>query len=770
MSDLRVSLTLQLKNLLGRGLSQVKGDLKGLKDEAKGLGTIKGPNTSGLAQYGQRAREASTALRQLKRDQEALGRGGPRPGSNTVLAGTGRTALAMGGIYGGVQAARGAVSVTVGQAVTFEKAMAQVRKKVDTDEAGFQQLEGTINRTASSFGIARAQVAELVAEAGAAGIAFADLERFMQLTAKAAVAWDMSAPEAAQKLAEIKSGTQMTIGQLETLGEKINGLGDNSAAKERDIIEMFSRAGAAAKAAGVSFDVSLAALTAVRSTGLQPEIASRWFSAFTGGLATIEEGKDKAKEGLKALGMDSKKVAEGMKRDALGTMLEIFDKLTKSPDAASAAIKIFGKEWWDETSRAAQALPELKKQLEYLQSQKWQGSLNKTLNIELATTANHLERFKALVSEIGDRMGRWALPPLNSTIDAIIKKYDELKERLEAKPPKPDPSENPQWADGQDPSQAGDIKAMRKALGKPGSAVTEFFFGKKLTNDPMRERAHMMGQEAGDAEGVGKKQMGEAEILRIQAHNAKNKKDRARLTMEAAKKEAEGLENLARADRTRRAAGLAAARDMSRVEAGEQNLPSGKLTPSVNESTATARTAEIASLKNQIAALESRLTHSPAGGAFMSGPQRLEAAARRSGLEAELESLKAKLREVEGQAGQTGAVVKDKLTMDMTGAGQQVGATYAAGISSGTQAAVAAAAGMASAVRATLSTPAAAPAGGGGAPAGGGGGGAKTTVIKTGAINVHGAGDPEATARAVSRRLASAVREGLGGAHHDGVT
>jgi TP901 family phage tail tape measure protein len=752
VTELKASLVLQLKNLLRGGIAQVRGDLKGLKSEAQGLGSIKGPNADGLVRYGRSAREASQAVRELKRQQAALGAGPPT--GNTILAGTGRTALMLGGIYGGAQAIRTGVGATVGQSISFEKAFAQVRKKVDApDEAAFQQIEKTINRIAAEYGLARGQVAELVAEAGAAGIAFEGLERFMRLTAKAAVAWDMSAPEASQKLAEIKAGTQMTIAEIEQLANKINGLGDNSAAKERDIVEMFGRAGAAAKAAGVNFDVSLAALTAVRSTGLQPEIASRWFSAFTGGLATIEEGTKKAKEGLKLLGLDSKKVADGMKRDALGTMLDIFDRLQKSPEAATAAIKIFGKEWWDETSRATQAIPELRKQLEFLRSGKWGGSLDKTLGIELATTANHLERLKALASEIGDRMGRWALPPINNAIDGLIKKFDELRERLANKPPRVDPSENPQFEDGQDPSESGDVKAVKRWIGRATGAVGETLFGKELTKDPYRNEAARFGGEAADAEVLARKLTEEAAILRIQAKNAKKKSDRTRLTLEAQKKEKEASDRLSTAQNLRRLQGRAAARDMTNVEGGEQHLTSQ---PSAQLPALRAEKARIEALLAR--AGSGRVVQDDASGKFWNV----------DALRQQLDQIKAKLGEVSGEAEKTGADVKEKLTLDLSAQGAQAATSYAQGLLSGVGAVQAAAA----ALRAPLMTPAAPVGGGGGArPVTGGGASAParpTNVQVT--MSVTGVQDPEKAARLAETRLAGALRSALSGAHHDGVT
>ncbi|MBN8533829.1 MAG: phage tail tape measure protein [Rhizobiales bacterium] len=751
MTELKASLVLQLKNMLRGGIAQVRGELKGLKSEAQGLGAIKGPNAAGMAAYGRSAREASQAVRELKRNQAALGAG---VGSgNTILAGTGRTALMLGGLYGGAQATRAVVGGTVGQAISFEKAFAQVRKKVDApDEAGFQDLEKRINRIAVEYGLARAQVAELVAEAGAAGIAFQDLERFMRMTAKAAVAWDMSPQEASQKLAEIKAGTQMTIAEMEVLANKINGLGDNSAAKERDIVEMFGRAGAAAKAAGVNFDVTLAALTAVRSTGLQPEIASRWFSAFTGGLATIDSGTKKQQAGLKLIGLTSKQVSEGMKRDSVGTMIDVFKRLEESPVKAKAALEIFGKEWWDEVSRAGQALPEFRKQLEYLRSGKWGGSLDKTLGIELATTANHLERFKALVSEIGDRMGRWALPPLNSTIDGLIKKFDELQERLANKRQLIDPSADPNWLDGQDPSKAPDVLGVQRAIGRGVDWLGESLFGKKLTKDPSREISAKLLGSAADAEALATKQTEEAALLRIQARNSKAKPDRARLTLEAQKKEQEAQANADAAARARRAAGQASARDMTNVEGGEQQIvtPFSSRVPGLQ--------AEKQRLEELIAkAGRGSVVQDAGSGKFWNV----------DALKQQLDEVKSKLGEVSGEAEKTGSAVKDKLTLDLTSQGAATAMSWANGLRAGVPAVEAAA----NALRAPIMTPpagvpsASRPITGGGASAP-----ARPTNVQVAGIHIHGVQDPEKAARIAEARLASAIRGALSGAHHDGVT
>lgn len=475
MADMRVKMILDLVANTKGGAAQVKRELKGVKDAAQDLNRTEAGRkikrdmlelapaskraaqglretkaaAAGIGADGSAAKlardldKARAAMAKLKAEARAMrgqlksGMAGPQskeaPGPRTgVMPGT----RGLVGGYLGLQGARAAVRGTVGQSISFEKAMAEVKKKVDgmDDPAELARMEALINRSAITYGRKREEVAGLVAEAGAGGVSKGDMPEFMRINLAAATAWDVSADKAGNALAKIRAATQWTNPQLEEFADKVNALSDAGAAKEMDVVEMFQRAGAAAKAAGVEFDTSLAFLTAMNNVAIAPEVASRAFNAFASNLRTATEQPDRVEEGLKMLGLTPKGVEKGMKTNATATMIDVLEKLEKHGDKAKAAIKIFGKEWWDEVARAGQALPEIRKNLEIVNTEsKWKGSAQNNLNIALATTDNHLERLKAQVSEVGDRLGRWALPPINEGIDKIIKGLDALDARNAAK-------------------------------------------------------------------------------------------------------------------------------------------------------------------------------------------------------------------------------------------------------------------------------------------------------------------------------------------------
>lgn len=507
----------------------------------------------------------------------------PRPqaaGGSTILA-TGATALkAVGGLY----VARTAMRATVGEAIGFEKAWAEVIKKVNDapNPEAMRQLQRTVAKTAIDLGLPRQGLAELTAEAGAAGIKFGDLERYVRLAAKASIGWDMAPRDAAQKLAEIKTAGQYTIAEMDTLADKINALGDNSAAKEADIVEMMQRAAAPAKAAGVDTDTSLAALTALRSGGMQAEIAARFFGAFTSKLATAEGGGKKAKgiaEGFEMLGLTVAKVSAGMKRDAGGTMIDILDRLAKHAEPVKVATKMMGAEWWDELARFSQSAPEFRKQLDFLKDPKnFSGSLGGNLTVQLSTTANHLERLKALTGDIGDRMGRWALPGINAGIETAIKQVDELEKRRalnDAKGGGPDAlrllkritplglltDKDEDQTVGNRATKDGATWLYRKGL--------DLTMGELPTEDPARQLVERAAKTKADAEEAAKKARVEAEALTARADTSKDKTVRGPLLDQARRARERAVEQDALALEVTRNAGPAGARDMTGVEFGE---------------------------------------------------------------------------------------------------------------------------------------------------------------------------------------------------------
>lgn len=756
MSDLKVSLILQLKNLLKGGIGQARNDIKGLKTDVDGLA----------------------------RSSAKIG------GTSTILAGLSRATLAIGGLGG-------AMALTTGKAISFEKAMADVRKKVDgaDDPVVYAMIEAEVKRMALAYGIAQNEMAQLVAEAGASGIAVKDLSQFMNVAAKAAVGWDMSAQQAAQTLAQIKAGAQLTTTEISDLADMINYLGDSSAAKERDIVDMFQRSSEAAKAAGSDTRTTLAFLTGARSMGVAPEVGARWFGAFTSKLIAPTK---KGIEALKGLGLSLDGVKKGMETKPFETMVKVLEKLKDSAKRAEFAKDLFGQEWFDETLRVAGGLNEVKKAYSGLQNTaNWRGSLNKGLQVQLNTTANHLDRLKVLVSDIGDRLGRWALPPINAGIEKLIALMDRLKGVTEYDRQRREADEaakvlaDYEAAAQQKKRQADVLTADAKTARNPKDKKTLLARAKRL-----RDEQEVLQQQADDAREVARARAltavsGRAEKQQEPNDLIKKGKDlldkklgdpfsdigpndtvetmRHRLNAlnYAAKKpelQAEKFQN-----QIKRSMGIL--RDHYQMAGGKwADTDAGK-----DEAAASKRREDIAKLNAEIEATRTKLANLPPVNPFGSKESRERLGAKREALEAELTALKAKLAEISGEAEKTGAAIKDKLSMDLSGEGARAGASYAAGLAGSAPAVSAAAESLATLVKnairpAASISPPAAPLGGGSRPlTGGSAAGPRSANVQVAAIHIHGVSDPDRAAKKAVAELAGSLRSTLSGAHHDGV-
>ncbi|WP_457798091.1 phage tail tape measure protein [Methylocystis sp. S23] len=333
------------------------------------------------------------------------------------------------GAYAAYETSKRLATASVGEAMSREVAFAQVQKKVNL-EAGqsWEQLDRQIAKVSTTLGKSYQDTAAIFDQGGAAGIAGRDLETFGLLAAKVATAWDVDARSAAQMLTEVRAQTGKTIPDLEKFADKVNYLGDISAAAERDIGAMYQRAAAGMAAAGVGEDQSLAMMTALRGVGMQDEVASRFLTFFSGRLRTATSWKDGPLEALKAIGMTAKEVEMGMQTKPMETILTFLDKASHAKNVVGTMKDILGGEWFDEGLRFAQAAPEIIRLLDALSKGNYNNSMQSALDIELGTTEAKINRLKASLTDL---MATWAKPwakgVLEPIVEAATKKIDELR-------------------------------------------------------------------------------------------------------------------------------------------------------------------------------------------------------------------------------------------------------------------------------------------------------------------------------------------------------
>ncbi len=318
-------------------------------------------------------------------------------------------------------------------AVDFESAMADVAKasNIPVGSAQYRELSNEIMQMSRTIPRAATELAAISAEGARLGVDTKNLGNFTNLMSRMAVAFDMTAEEAASGGAKIANSFkmvdasgQMDFQRLERFGDVVNTLGDSMATTERQIMS-FSREAAGVASVYRMSETDVAALgAAFTSLGIAPERAARAFNATAVKLATATDMTPDAQAGLKALGIDAKEMQQafesGKGTDAYMNFLKQVQKA--GPAAGSALNKIFGAGWSDEIMRAAAGIDQFDKALEA--SKKKAGddgfsTMQSSFDIFASTTASQAKLFQNAMNEIGVAIGSAILPALNQIMAAI---------------------------------------------------------------------------------------------------------------------------------------------------------------------------------------------------------------------------------------------------------------------------------------------------------------------------------------------------------------
>ncbi|EPB0882845.1 phage tail tape measure protein, partial [Yersinia enterocolitica] len=116
----------------------------------------------------------------------------------------------------------GAFIIPINQAMEFESSMADVRKVVDFDTpAQFKEMGEDILKLSTELPMAADGIAAIVAAGGQAGIARADLKAFATDAVKMGIAFDQTAEESGQMMAQWRTAFKLTQSEVVTLSDKV---------------------------------------------------------------------------------------------------------------------------------------------------------------------------------------------------------------------------------------------------------------------------------------------------------------------------------------------------------------------------------------------------------------------------------------------------------------------------------------------------------------------------------------------------------------------
>lgn len=316
----------------------------------------------------------------------------------------GKMALKNGAIAGAVAA------VPLKFAIDEESVNAEITKVADfaNDKQKKEVTDSLKKMITTEIPMFYKEIGELAAAGAQGGIETVDLSKFSELAAKAGVAFDMEAGEAGQKMANWKAAFGMNMDELKVLGDKVNYLGNNSAASAASISNVISRVGALGEVAGVGSGEVAGLGAAMIAMGTDDDVAATGIKKV---LTTLASGGNRASKAI--LGIGGADLSKAMKADGAGTIIDVFEKIKAlNPEEQTGALRdIFGQQ---NIGAIAPLLNNLDLVKEYLgmvgDKSKYAGSMQKEFEAQAGTTANQLKILGNQAKDAGMVVGGIMLP------------------------------------------------------------------------------------------------------------------------------------------------------------------------------------------------------------------------------------------------------------------------------------------------------------------------------------------------------------------------
>lgn len=340
-------------------------------------------------------------------------------------------------VLGGAMAASATMIVPVKLAIDFESSMADVKKVFSGTDAQFKTITNEILKMSTVLPMAATDIAKIVASGAQSGIAANELTKFAESAVKMGVAFDVSAEEAGQSMAEMRTAFKMSQDEVITLADKINFLGNSTPAAAKGIMEIVQRIGPLGEVGGFASG-SIAALGAtMRGMGVQEEIAATGIKNMMLALIAGESATKSQRSAMIDLGLDSEEVAKSMQKDAEGTTLKILELIKALPKEKQGAMlaTLFGKESLSAIAPLLTNMGALEENLKKVgDATKYAGSMNDEYKARAETTANNIILFKNKIAELGISIGSVLLPPLNIFLGKMGAVIDKVSAWSKANP------------------------------------------------------------------------------------------------------------------------------------------------------------------------------------------------------------------------------------------------------------------------------------------------------------------------------------------------
>ncbi|EOI1651198.1 phage tail tape measure protein [Campylobacter jejuni] len=310
----------------------------------------------------------------------------------------------------------GIIGKGLGEAISFESAMADVRKVVNFDEGDdIKKMSADILKMSQTLPVTANELAAIAAAGGQIGLGSKDVREFTGLVTKMKVAFDMSAEDVGDSVAKIKNILGISLKDMEDLGDSINNLSDNSASKAREIIDVMKRTAAAGKQIGFTKEQIAALSSSFISLGKGPEVAGTAINSLYRVLATADNMGTKTESAFAKLGISGaflKQASFDDPQKALDMFLQRISKLDQK-EQMGVLVDIFGREFADDMATLVGGLDTYKEALKNAGDEAKKGSLQREFDTRAATTENSIILMKNAFNSLAVNLGSVFLPAIS---------------------------------------------------------------------------------------------------------------------------------------------------------------------------------------------------------------------------------------------------------------------------------------------------------------------------------------------------------------------
>ncbi len=332
-------------------------------------------------------------------------------------------------------------------AMELESYMAEVSKVVDwVDKSGtaeeveqYKALKKAALDVTTQIPLTAKEITDIMAAAGQSGVAIdnSGLVRFTTDAAKMGIAFDTTAEQSGEWMAKWRTSFRMSQDEVVALSDKINYLGNTSAAKALEISDVVTRIGPLGEVAGFASGEIAALGGTLIAVGVSNEVAATGIKNTMLAMVAGESATKKQKAVLKSLGLDAKKLANRMQTDATGAIMDFMGALRKLPEAEQAAAlqSYFGKE-------SLAAIAPLLTNLELLEenfkkvgdSASYAGSMEAEYAARADTTENKVQLAQNSIAKLSTTLGDTFLPYVGQAAEKVSELVTQFADYAEKNP------------------------------------------------------------------------------------------------------------------------------------------------------------------------------------------------------------------------------------------------------------------------------------------------------------------------------------------------